>query len=83
MSRCNEYDEWKSESATVDGVYVEANVHYVGWYTDGDAWGYGCEPSDESIEVVDVEIEVAYNEETGEDVEITEELKQKVMKEVA
>ena len=83
MSRCNEYDEWEDKTVTVDGIYIEARVHYVGWYTDGDEFGYGCEPPDESIEAVDVEIEVAYNEETGEDVEITEEFKQKVLKEVA
>ena len=83
MGRCYETDEWELENMTIDGIYIEANIHYVGWYSEGDSWGCGCEPPDGESEVVDVEIEVAYNEETGEDVEITEELKQKVMKEVA
>lgn len=83
MSRGYETSEWKWENLTIDGIYIEANVHYVGWYSFGDSWGCGCEPPDGESRVDEVEIELAYNEETGEDVEITEELKEKVMKEVA
>ena len=78
-----ETDEWENRELTIDGIAIEAKVHIQGWYSSGDSWGYGCEPPDGEDEITEVEVECAYNEETGEDVEITEELKQKVMKEVA
>ena len=83
MSRRNETDEWEWRNMTIDGIYIEAKLHFVGWYSEGDSWGCGCEPPDGESKVVDVEIELAYNEEIGEDVKITEELKQRVMKEFA
>ena len=58
------------------------SAHVVGWYSEGDSWGYGCEPPEGDEEVDDVDIELAYVEETGEDVEITESLKEKVKAEL-
>lgn len=68
-------------SMTLDGNYIEATVHTEGWYFEGDGFGYGEEPPDGEENVVDVDITLAYNEETGEDLEVTEELKKKVMAE--
>lgn len=66
----------------LDGIYIEVTAHVVGWYSEGDSWGYGCEPPEGDEEVDDVDIELAYVEETGEDVEITESLKEKVKAEL-
>lgn len=72
-------DDWELESRVIDGICVEARVHYVGWYYPGDSFGYGCEPPDGDSEIVGVKDMEAYNEETGEPVEITEELTEKFM----
>ena len=78
MSRHYEISEWEWKSLTVDGIYVEVNVHYVGWASDGDAFGYGCEPPDGESHIEEIEVELAYEEETGLAVEITEELIEKI-----
>lgn len=73
-----ETDEWEAKTLRIDGIYIEANVHYEGWCSSGDSWGYGCEPPDGESEVTEVEVECAYIEETGEDVEVTDELIEKI-----
>lgn len=70
--------EWVTEEVTVDGVVAEVEAHFEGWYSEGDAWGYGCEPSDGDEEITEMTINYAYNEETGEDVTITDDLKKKI-----
>lgn len=42
------------------------------------AWGYGCEPPDGDEEITEMKINYSYNEETGEDVTITDDLKKKI-----
>ena len=83
MARVYETDDWEWKTLTIDGIHIEADIHVVGWYSDGDSFGYGCEPPDGDSRIEDIEIETAYNEETGEAIEITEELKQKVIKELS
>lgn len=70
--------EWVTEEVTVDGVIAEVEAHFEGWYSEGDAWGYGCEPSDGDEEITEMTINYAYNEETGKDVTITDDLKKKI-----
>ena len=69
---------------TVEGITAEVRVSTVGWYSEGDAWGYGCEPPDGDEEITDVEFEEIYDEtsEEGCEVELTEELKEKFLKEL-
>ena len=70
--------EWVTREVTVDGVVAEVEAHFEGWYSEGDAWGYGCEPPDGDEEITKMTINYAYNEETGEDVTITDDLKKKI-----
>lgn len=83
MGRRYETDEWEHRTLTIDGIHVEADVHYVGWYSDGDAFGYGCEPPDGESYVEDIEVELAYEEETGLAVKVTEELIEKIRAELS
>ena len=71
-------NEWVTEEVTVDGIVAEVEAHFEGWYTEGDSWGYGCEPPDGDEEITEMTINYAHNEETGEDVTITDELKNKI-----
>ena len=71
-------NEWVTEEVTVDGIVAEVEAHFEGWYTEGDAWGYGCEPPDGDEEITDFTVNYAHNEETGEDMTITDELKNKI-----
>lgn len=79
----HECEDWEWESRVIDGIRVGGRVHYVGWYTSGDSFGYGCTPPDGESRIVGVEDMEAYNEETGEDVEITEELTKKFMEAIS
>lgn len=81
MGRSYKTEDTHDVSMTLEGSYIEATVHTEGWYFEGDSWGYGEEPPDGEENVVDVDITLAYNEETGKDLEVTEELKKKVMTE--
>lgn len=82
------YDEWKSEEVTIDGIIYDVSCHYEGWYSSGSSFGYGCEPPDGEEEITEVEIESARYEETDEEIELTdevknsEELKQKIISEI-
>ena len=78
MSRCYETDERVTRVVTVDGIVAEVEAHFEGWYSEGDAWGYGCEPPDGDEEITERTFNYAYNEETGEDVTITDDLKKKI-----
>lgn len=82
MSRKYNVDEYINDTILVGDINVEVTLHRVGWYTDGDSLGYGEEPPDEDIAVVDFEINDAWVEEEGVDVEITDELKESVRKEI-
>lgn len=67
----------------VDGVFVEVEAHARGYYIEGDAFGYGCNPPDEDFEITDVEIKKAYNDDPddlSDRVEVTKELEDKVWK---
>lgn len=66
-----------------DEMYVEVEVHAEasGYSTEGDAWGYGCEPPDGDFVIDEVEYlsAIAYDEEGNtSDVEITDEIKKLV-----
>ena len=70
-----------------DEMYVEVEVHAEasGYSTDGDAWGYGCEPPDGDFNIDEIEYLSArtYDEEGNvSDVEITDEIKSLVEKEL-
>lgn len=70
-----------------DEMYVEVEVHAEasGYSTEGDAWGYGCEPPDGDFNIDEVEYKSArtYDEEGNvSDVEITDEIKNLVEKEL-
>lgn len=70
-----------------DEEYVEVEVHAKGsgFSTEGDAFGYGCEPPDGDFQIDEVEYKSAktYDEEGNMlDVEITDEIKNLVMSEL-
>lgn len=70
-----------------DEMYVEVEVHAEasGYSTEGDAWGYGCEPPDGDFNIDEIEYQSArtYDEEGNvSDVEITDEIKSLVEKEL-
>ena len=75
-------DEWISREVTVDGIVVDCNAHFEGWYSEGSSFGYGCEPPDGDEEITELIINYAYNEETGENVVVTDELKKKIESEL-
>ena len=65
----------------VDGVSVEVEAKGEGFYTEGDAFGYGCEPPDGDFNITEVNIIKAYNDDPDDPtdrVEVTEELRNKV-----
>lgn len=66
--------EWITREVTVDGVVAECKAHFQGWYSEGDAFGYGCEPPDGDEEITELIVNYAYDEETGEDVKVTNDL---------
>ncbi len=82
MSRCYETSDTHYCTLTVDGITAEVCVRTRGWYSEGDSWGYGCEPPDGAEEITDVEYEAVYDETSEEEyeVELTEELKEKFLK---
>lgn len=63
----------------VEGVTVEVEARAEGFYCEGDSFGYGCEPPDEDFSITDMDIISAYDD-SDEPVEITEELRQKVLR---
>lgn len=63
----------------VEGVTVEVEARAEGFYCEGDSFGYGCEPPDEDFNITDMDIISAYDD-SDEPVEITEELRQKVLR---
>ena len=70
-----------------DEMYVEVEVHEEasGYSTEGDAWGYGCEPPDGDFNIDEVEYKSArtYDEEGNvSTVEITDEIKSLVENEL-
>ena len=70
-----------------DEMYVEVEVHAEasGYSTEGDAWGYGCEPPDGDFNIDEIEYQSArtYDEEGNvSDVEITDEIKSLVENEL-
>ena len=70
-----------------DEMYVEVEVHAEasGFSTEGDAFGYGCEPPDGDFQIDEVEYKSArtYDEEGNMlDVDITDEIKKLVMSEL-
>lgn len=65
----------------VDGVYVEVEAEAEGFYVEGDAFGYGCEPPDGDFNITELNIKKAYNDDPDDPtdrVEVTKELKDKV-----
>ena len=62
----------------VDGVTVEVEAEAEGFYCEGDAFGYGCEPPDGDFNITEVNIIRAYEDVPEDEVEITEELRDKV-----
>ena len=82
MGRAYEYEETHNVELTVDGIVCDVVVSVEGWSTPGDSFGYGCEPPDGEEHITDIEFNYAYNEETDEDVTVTESLKKKVKKEL-
>lgn len=62
----------------VDGVTVEVEAKGEGFYCEGDAFGYGCEPPDGDFKITEVNIIRAYEDEPDNKVEVTEELRRKV-----
>ena len=73
-----EYEETHCVELTVDGIVCEVDVSVEGWSTPGDSFGYGCEPADGEEHITDITFNYAYNEETGENVTITDDLKKKI-----
>ena len=63
----------------VEGVTVEVEAKAEGFYCEGDSFGYGCEPPDEDFSITDMDIISAYDD-SDEPVEITGELRQKVLR---
>jgi len=64
----------------VSGVYVEVEAKAEGFYVEGDAFGYGCEPPDGDFKITEVNIIKAYHDDPddpGDAVEITDELRKK------
>ena len=77
----HEIDEWDSEEVTVDGIIYDVKCHYVGWSS---RWNQ-FEGEDEISEMI---IESARYEETDDEIELTDEvkndkeLKQKIIDEI-
>ncbi len=63
----------------IDDIIVEVHAEASGWYRKGDSWGYGCEPPDGEFDIDKVEYINAHHENLDNSVEITEELKDKVV----
>ena len=69
----------------VDGVYVEVEAEAEGFYVEGDAFGYGCEPPDGDFNLTELKIIKAYNDDPDDPtdrVEVTDELRGKVCDEL-
>ena len=66
-------------------IEVEVSADANGWSTEGDAWGYGCEPPDGDFEIEEVEYlsATSYDEEGNPSpIEITDEIKELVENEL-
>ena len=64
----------------VGTVYVEVEAKAEGFYTEGDSFGYGCEPPDGDFNITEMDIKKAYHDDPDDPsdaVEITDELKRK------
>lgn len=76
-----EIDEWDSEEVTVDGIIYDVNCHYIGWGSRGNQF-------DGEDEICELIIESARYEETDDEIELTDEikndkeLKQKIIDEI-
>lgn len=70
--------EWITREVTVDGIVAEVEAHFEGWYTEGSSFGCGCEPPDGDEEITELNVNYAYNEETGKNVVVTDDLKKKI-----